>query len=92
MKQNKGNLPESVSSSRTGPVWYRTNFRQNFVDTARSPRSSQSGGGQIMLHLYTFSIFTVFTRPQCPYSTLLNADRQARHYIFMSLRHIILNL
>lgn len=37
------NLQESVSSLRTGPVWYHTNSLQSFVGRVRSPRSSQSG-------------------------------------------------
>lgn len=41
------NVPESVSSERTGPVWCHTNSLQSCADMAHLLRSSQSEGGKV---------------------------------------------
>lgn len=41
-------------------MWCRTNFQQNFVDTARSPHSSRSGGGEIMQKLCRYTLDFIF--------------------------------
>lgn len=81
MKQNMvRNLPESASSQRRGPVWYRINSLQNFVSREHSPHSSHSGRKTMMQSSLQkkkiLFLITITSLPQNPVFFDINTKQQ----------------